>query len=268
MTVATPKSDFEAASLEIAGLGYDGIEVNYEQLGTGIDEVSIAEPHGLAARNLLESLNLEVVALNAIDGSFQPHSDLEVSIDSLANQLRVAGALGAPRVLTWDGIAHERPTAEAIYVLTSAIEQALERSGLAEPPAICVEFHPFTLALARGAVAEVAAGLSGVRAGICLDFAHFGVALGPEFGGALTPDVIEAVDHVHWCDSDCRTEALHMPPGEGVLDLDALTDLLAPRDVILSFDLFGWPNPRTAMREAKDRYAAAVRRHAAAQGRG
>ena len=56
--------------------------------------------------------------------------------------------------------------------------EAIDR--LADPPEVSIELHPFTFALKHRALPELATALSRVGAGICLDFCHFGVALGRE----------------------------------------------------------------------------------------
>jgi sugar phosphate isomerase/epimerase len=173
--------------------------------------------------------------------------------------------MGMPRALTWDGIlpAGASPVG-APAALAGCIASALVRSGLSEPPEVCVEFHPFTLALAHDLLEETSAALAEAGAGVCLDFCHFGVALGPGFEERLSQGVLDAVTHVHWCDSDCETSELHFPPGVGVLDLHKLGRVLAGRDVELSWDLFAWPEPRYALSASMPTYAAAVERHRAA----
>jgi sugar phosphate isomerase/epimerase len=166
--------------------------------------------------------------------------------------------MGAERVLVWDGRAADPAGAPAR--LADCIRRACEASDLAEPPRISVELHPFTFALAHGLLEETAAALLEVGASLCLDYCHFGVALGPSFADALTPTVLDAVDHVHWCDSDCSTSELHFPPGEGVLDLDALDARLEGRDLSVAWDLFGWTAPRRALQAGLPRFRAAADR--------
>ena len=143
------------------------------------------------------------------------------------------------------------------------IEAARNRAGLANPPAVSVELHPFTFALAHRLVAETGAALAEAGAGICLDFCHFAVALGPSFADELDAGMLDAVNHVHLSDSDGVSSELHVPLGEGVLDVDALAGLLAGREVALAWDLFSWPLPRAGLRAGFARYRGLVARHAA-----
>jgi sugar phosphate isomerase/epimerase len=224
--------------------------------------VPVLEAHAAAMGQLLRDRGLAPSSLNAAGApGFEPvGKERAAAVETLARQLRLAAALGAPRVICWDG----RPAADAAAapaLLAGVVDEALTRSRLAEPPAVSVELHPFTFALATGRLAETAAALQQVGAGLCVDFCHFGVALGRDFAARLEPEVIEATNHVHLSDSDCAASELHFPLGEGVLDVEALAGLYAGRAVSLAWDMFGWAAPRRAMREGIGRYTRIVEAH-------
>jgi sugar phosphate isomerase/epimerase len=266
MTVSVPRFDLEAAVAEILAAGYGAIEVFIGQLGPGVFDVPGEEAHAAAARAHIERQGLVPVMLNAAGGSFDPLRQPEHAVETLAGQLRLAAALGMPRLLIWDGI-HDADavvsSGDAPRHLAESIVAARTASGLADPPIVSVELHPFTFAFEHDLLEQTAAALADVGAGICLDVAHFGVALGPDFAAGLSETVLAAVNHVHWCDSDCRTGGFHFPPGAGVVDLASLERALAGRQAVLSYDLFGWPAPREAMRDYREDYAALVERHRA-----
>ncbi len=271
MTVALPRLDLEAAAAEIAAAGYGAIEVFSGQVGPGVFDVPAEESHARAGRAHLERHGFVPVMLNSIDGTFDPLRKPESSVTALTEQLRLAAALGMPRILIWDGIHDgdaEVAVDEAADHLVRSITAARDAAGLEQPPIVSVELHPFTFALAHDRLEETAAALKGIGAGICLDVSHFAVALGPGFAEGLTDSVLGAVNHVHWCDSDCRTEGLHFPHGAGEVDLAGLEAALAGRNVVLALDLFGWPAPRDAMQDGREAYAALVSRHAATLERG
>jgi sugar phosphate isomerase/epimerase len=209
-----------------------------------------------------------VSTLNVVgDMTFDPYGGadaLETSIAGLAAHLRWAAAMGAPRVLIWEGRVEKREDVErSCRTLAQAIEAAMERSRLPSPPPVSSELHPFTFALKHKALPELASALKSVGAGICFDFCHFGVALGRDLLRYVDDDVIAAIDHVHYSDTDTHTSELHFPPGEGVLDLDAIGARLVGKPIALSWDLFGWPGPRRVIREKMDVYRSFVARHAA-----
>jgi sugar phosphate isomerase/epimerase len=183
--------------------------------------------------------------------------------------MRWAAAMGAPRVLIWEGrVAKREDIQPACDTLAKAIEAASRRSGLANPPPVSCELHPFTFALKYRALPQLARSLQSVGAGICFDCCHFGVALGARLVDHLDDEVVDAIDHVHFSDTDAKTSELHFPLGEGVLDLDEIAVRIAGKPVALSWDLFGWPGPRHAVRAGMHLYRGFVERQAASVSRG
>ena len=173
---------------------------------------------GSAVGSLLDRVGLVPSSLNAIVDHFEPSSSdrLDAAIRWLALNIELAKQIGSPRVVIWDGL--DDP-AESTEVMTATLLQCVERGVAAagnDGPAISVEFHPNTFALARGVHGDVAHRLKGVGAGVCLDFCHFGVALSARFVDALDDDFIGCVNHIHVADSDCLSEQLHFPLDEGV----------------------------------------------------
>jgi sugar phosphate isomerase/epimerase len=267
MSVVMLRDDLETATRVVKEQGFDAIEVHVSHLGPGMPGVRVYEAHAAAAGELIRRQGLIVSTLNAAgDPSFDPFGGPDAfrsTVDAMAHQLRLAAAMGSPRLLVWDGRVAERSgVEEALSTLAEAIARATERSGLADPPRVSAELHPFTVGLQHRVLPELAAALTSVGAGICFDFCHFGVALGRDLLTSVDDAVLDAIDHVHYSDTDCVTSELHFPPGEGVLDLDAIGDRLAGRPIATSWDLFGWPSPRGAIAERMATYAAFVERHA------
>jgi sugar phosphate isomerase/epimerase len=247
-------------------LGFEGMEVHASQIGPGLPGVPVFEAHAAAAGDAVRRAGLIVSTLNVVgDASFDPFGGaeaLQTTIAGLAMHLRWAAAMGAPRVLIYEARVERREDVRAASgMLAEAIGVAMARSGLRSPPAISVELHPFTFALKHRAIGELAAALQTVGAGICFDFCHFGVALGPDLLDHLDDDVVAAIDHVHYSDTDGKTSELHFPPREGVLDLDAIGARLAGRPIAVSWDLFGWPGARHAVRSGMHIYRGFVERH-------
>lgn len=260
MTVGFPRLDAEVAAGLLVEFGFEAVEVHLLQLAPGVAGVPVFEGHAAALGESLRDAGLVVSTLNCAGApGFEPlvgSAAWEAAADELARQLRLAEAMGSPRVLCWDGsLPPEGDPAAAPRLLAECVGAALERSGLSDPPGVSVELHPFTFALERRLVPELGEALREAGAGICLDFCHFGVALGPAFLDELDAAVLEAVNHVHFADTDCVTSELHFPPGKGVLDLEAIVSRVAGLDVALAWDLFGWPAPRAAIREHLPTYA-------------
>lgn len=264
MSVVFAGLDLEQALGEIKAAGFDAVEVFIGHLGPMGVEVPIFEAHAFAAGELVRSFDLDVSTFNCIIGDFDPFTSansFERTYSSLAQNLRLAHAMGSNRVLIWDGeIRDLNLLPEAPARLGSTIERARELAGLESPPDIAVELHPNTFAFKNGMYEKVAEVLQEVGAGVCLDFCHAAVALGPDFARLFSPTFVESVSHVHFADSDCISEQLHFPPGFGCANISAAEQLLEGRGLAVAWDLFGWPSPRHAISAGMGRYREAVMR--------
>ncbi|MHB8398711.1 MAG: sugar phosphate isomerase/epimerase family protein [Candidatus Limnocylindrales bacterium] len=263
MSVVLMRDDLETAAATIRDLGFEAIEVHLEHVGPGMAGVPIFERHAEAAGELVRRHGLRVGTLNAVaDRTFDPFGGpdpFDGTARAIAAQLRLTAAMGSPRLLIHEGrIAETDDVPRDSDTLTRCLERARQLSGLIDPPPISVECHPFTWALAHRRLPELARALAPVGAGICLDLCHFAVALGPGFISEIDHEVLAAINHVHFADSDARTSELHFPPGLGVLDLEAIARVLAGRGLAIGWDLFGWPGPRGAIRATMPAYAAFI----------
>lgn len=268
MSLLAGRDDLEAAAGTVSALGFEAMEVHAHQLAPGLPGVAVFEGHAAAAGEVVRRAGLMVSTLNVVgDASFSPFDGpgaQERTIEGLAAHLRWAAAMGAPRVLIWEGRVEDRSDVPvACETLARVIEAAGRRSGLADPPPVSCELHPFTFALHHRALGELGRALRSVGAGICFDLCHFGVALGADLLPFLDEEVLAAIDHVHYSDTDTRTSELHFPPGEGVLDLQAIAARLAGKPIAAAWDLFGWPGARHAARVAMPAYRRFVERLAA-----
>jgi len=269
MSVVLLRDDLETAARTIRELGFDALEVHGSHITPGMPGVTVYDAHAAAAGELIRRTGLAVSTLNVVgDSSFQPFDGPDALLSTAAamgRHLKLAAALGSPRILIWEGrVANAADVPGALQKLREVIERARDAAGITEPPRISIELHPFTFGLAHRCLPELAETLRSVGgAGICFDFCHFAVALGRDLLSAIDDDVLDAIDHVHYSDSDCVTSELHFPPGDGVLDLDAIGSRLAGRPIATSWDLFGWPAPRTAIADRFDHYRGFVERHAA-----
>jgi sugar phosphate isomerase/epimerase len=269
MSVVLLRDDLETACRTIRDLGFDAIEVHGSHISPGMPGVTVYDAHAAAAGELIRRNGLQVSTLNVVgDASFQPFDGpdaLRGTAEQMGRHLRWAAAMGSPRILIWEGrVAAAADVQGSLQILGEVIGRARDAAGLADPPRVSIELHPFTFGLAHRSLPQLAETLRSIGgAGICFDFCHFAVALGRDLLSAITDDVLDAIDHVHYSDSDCVTSELHFPPGLGVLDLDAIGARLAGRPIATSWDLFGWPAPRTAITDTFDHYRTFVERHAA-----
>lgn len=266
MTVPLSQLDLEEAIELLGASGFNAVEVFLGQVGPRIVDVPIGPTHLDAVARLLESHELRASSLNTIVNNLVPSASgaaRDRAVAQVRDGLTLGAALGAPRILIWDGEiddaaqARDAPEAlaECIHRATELAQATVDERPL---PRVSVELHPNTFTLKHGLLSESAQQLVSVGAGICLDLAHFGVALGPDFARLLSDDLLAAVNHVHFADSDCVTEQLHLPPGIGRIDLASVTGALAGSGLSAAWDLFGWPAPRTAVRRHFSSYASFV----------
>jgi sugar phosphate isomerase/epimerase len=268
MSLVAGREDLETAAATVRQLGFDAMEVHASQIGPGMPGVPTFEAHAAAAGEVVRRAGLIVSTLNVVaDPSFDPFGGpdaLERTVEGLASHLRWAAAMGSPRVLIFDGrVAEPDDVPAACETLARVIGMAQQRARLADPPTVSCELHPFTFALRHRALGELGTALGSVGAGICFDFCHFGVALGPEIVSFLDDEVVAAIDHLHFSDTDTVTSELHFPPGEGILDLDVIGQRMAGKPIAASWDLFGWPGARHAVTSRMAAYRSFVERLAA-----
>jgi sugar phosphate isomerase/epimerase len=258
-TIAFARADLESALDELTRIGFDAAEIWIDQLGPGPEGPVVAEAHATAAAEAAASRGLRVASLNAVgDPAFAPLEDPHSAVTELARQLRLAVALGAPKLLVWEGrLPGGWPVERAAQQLAAVIERGRVAAKLPAQPVVCVEPHPFTFGLAPGGLDALHAALAGIGgAGLLFDYCHVAVGLGADEVERVAAAHRDGIAHVHASDSDGRTSELHFPFGKGRLDLPAIAIALRGSSAEIAWDLFGWPEPRTAHVAFMDAYRA------------
>src|SRR5262245_37759311 len=117
MSLLAGRDDIETAAAAVKALGFEGMEVHVTQIGSGLPGVPVHEAHAAAVGDVLRQAGLVVSTLNVVgDATFNPFGGadaLATTIDGLATHLRWGAALGAPRVLIWEGRLDRRDDVEA-----------------------------------------------------------------------------------------------------------------------------------------------------------
>lgn len=107
---------------------------------------------------------------------------------------------------------------------------------------LLIEPHPDTLSMENRWCIDFIDGLDRENAGIVYDCCHYGVGQPNSYVQAIG-QLGRRIRHIHFSDGDAVTYALHLPLGEGALDLPAIMRSL--REIhfggTLTNDLFNYP---------------------------
>jgi sugar phosphate isomerase/epimerase len=139
---------------------------------------------------------------------------------------------------------HRRPAACLLECVTlfQSVAELCARHSLQ----LVIEPHPDTLSMdtawACDFVDAVAQGRPAGSVGILYDCCHYGVGRPESYVEAIEA-LGKRILHLHYSDGDCQTYALHLPIGDGALDLDAIVSALASVGFrgTLTNDLYNYP---------------------------
>jgi sugar phosphate isomerase/epimerase len=107
---------------------------------------------------------------------------------------------------------------------------------------VVIEPHPDTLSMEDRFAIDLVDGVGRENLGLVYDCCHYGV--GQPAGYVKSIERLgRRIRHVHFSDGDRRTYALHLPLGEGELDLEAIVAALQSIGFAgtLTNDLYNYP---------------------------
>jgi sugar phosphate isomerase/epimerase len=175
---------------------------------------------------------------------FDPYHRRQATLAGFRRAIEFAADLGLGQILAHDGfreVWRERSPAQCLPELISLFQEvadfAAER-GLA----VVLEPHPDTLSMEDAFAIDLVDGIGRANLGLVYDCCHYGVGQ-PETYLRAIERLGARIRHVHFSDGDRRTYALHLPLGEGELDLDAIIDALRAIGFrgTLTNDLYNYP---------------------------
>jgi len=251
-------SFYEHRSIEeicriITDAGFDSMEVSripfFEKLVTYGTRKTFAE--------WVQGLGLSMLGFDAwVD--FDPYEAREKTLEGFRRAIDFAADLRLGQIITHDGqeqVYRGRKPAECLQVLIPFFQEV---AGLSAEKGLKVllEPHPDTMTMDDRFAVELVDGVGRENLGLVYDCCHYGVGQPETYVNAIEK-LGRRIHHLHFADGDRRTYALHLPLGEGELDLDAIVQALKAVGFsgTLTNDLFNYP----LLEEGARRNAARIR---------
>jgi sugar phosphate isomerase/epimerase len=238
--------------------GFDSLEISrppfYDKLTTTLTRRAFAR--WLAERGL---------TMYGFDAwvEVDPYTAVEQTLTGFRDAIRFAAELQLGMIIThdpWQRVNGDRTPAQCIAVLIPffrTLADMAAESGLD----VVLEPHPDTLTMDDRFAIDLIDGVERPNIGLVYDCCHYGVGQPGSYINAIAR-LGRRIRHVHFSDGDLATYALHLPLGDGELDLDAIIGALVAIGFsgTLTNDLFNYPLLEDGARRNADRIREVERR--------
>ncbi len=237
------------------GAGFDSLEVSRPPFFEKLTTRSTRRTFLRWARDL----GLSLYGFDAwVD--FDPYARREETLEGFRRAIEFAADLDLGQVLTQDGPKHllmrGRTPSQCLEALAPFFQEVADLAA-ARNLKVVIEPHPDTLSMEDSFAVELIDRIARPNAGLVYDCCHYGVGQPDTYLEAIGR-LGARIHHVHFADGDRRTYALHLPPGEGELDLQGVVAALRGIDFkgTMTCDLYNYP----LIEDGARRCAALVRR--------
>lgn len=217
--------------------GFDSMEVSripfFEKLVTPETRAAFARWSG--------QLGLSLYGFDAwVD--FDPYGAYDATLEGFQRAIDFAADLQLGQLITCEGAKPDgRTPSECLPVLVRLFQEVADRAD-ANGLRVVLEPHPDTLGMDDAFAVELVDSVGRDNLGLLYDCCHYAVGQ-PETYVQAIEKLGSRIRHVHFSDGDRRTYALHLPLGDGELDLDGIVAALrgVGFDGTLTNDLFNYP---------------------------
>jgi sugar phosphate isomerase/epimerase len=191
-----------------------------------------------------ESLGLNLHGFDAwVD--FDPYEARSETLEGFRKAIDFAADLNLEQIITQDGPKHilmrGRSAAECLDALIPFFQEVADLAAQRRLK-VLLEPHPDTLSMDDVFGLDLVDGIARENLGLVYDCCHYGVGQPDTYIQAIQK-LGSRIYHVHFSDGDGRTYALHLPLGEGELDLQGILEAL--KDIgfhgTLTNDLYNYP---------------------------
>ncbi len=229
----------EEICAKILRAGFDSVEISrppfFEKLTTGETRARFAQWMGEQGLSMYGfDCWVEV----------DPFSAPEATLKGFHTAIEFASQLDLGLLIThdpWMRIVDGRAPGECLTVLVSffaEVADLAQRAGLQ----VVLEPHPDTLSMDNSWAIDLVDGVGRDNLGLLYDCCHYGVGQSDTYVRAIE-QLGRRIRHVHFSDGDARTYALHLPLGDGALDLEGIVAALRSIGFAgtLTNDLYNYP---------------------------
>lgn len=231
--------DIESICRRIAATGFDTIEVSrppfyHKLITTGVRQrfADWVQTQGLK----LYGFDCWVDVL--------PYDQMQATVDQFSLAIKFAADLDLGMVIShdpWEKDHQGRSPSECLKANIELFQRVADQCAAANLDLV-FEPHPDTLSMQNDWCIDFIDGLRRKNVGVLYDCCHYGVGQ-PEGYVDSIRTLGHRIRHIHFSDGDRQTYALHLPLGDGTIQLDAVVQALQSIKYAgtLTCDLYNYP---------------------------
>lgn len=231
--------NIESICRKVLASGFDTIELSrppfYYRLPTEGTRKTFAE---WAARQGLQLYGFDCWV------DVLPYTKMQETIEAFRAAVKFATDLDLGMIISHDPWEKDNEERSPSSCLQSNIELFQQVADMCADAGLDLVFepHPDTLSMQNEWCIDFIDGLNRGNVGVLYDCCHYGVGQSLEYVSSIQR-LGKRIRHVHFSDGDRETYALHLPVGEGSLDLSGIKEALKSVSFqgTLTCDMYNYP---------------------------